>query len=428
MSLLVFKKIPTRFQRPSMRLNLHDSLLLPFTVLFFLVLEVTISLSELGIAALSYGVLAIVLASFVAMLVLVVRDREITRFGFVHFLFFFFFISVTLVSGTDIRNAIYNSVFVWLMLLVVRYYRDRIDMVMKCITVAFSVCVLINFAHLVTHPMMWLVRETKDDTGYLFGINYNQMGCRMMVALAANALCMGRSRVWTIHFIVMAIIATASLAMVGSMTSLSMIVVFLLFCLVPSSRLRKVGIYSLFTLFVLFQVFVVFNGRGLENNDLAVYLVEDVLHKDLTFTNRTSMWESALDIISQSPLWGWGFPDADWFRSNMASSAIGPHNFILSVLINGGIILLGVYLWICAVAVRTIWPYMNERKAQLLVFAVACLWFMSLMEMYSYPIMFFPLIFMFYYPYLAAGKEPTGGTEAELASDDDDVQMEKGLG
>ncbi len=39
------------------------------------------------------------------------------------------------------------------------------------------------------------------------------------------------------------------------------------------------GIYSLFVVFMLFQVLVVFNGRSLENNDMARYIVVDILHK-----------------------------------------------------------------------------------------------------------------------------------------------------
>lgn len=399
MSLFTFRRIPLYFDKISTRVSLHDMTLVPFMMIFCVVLNVTISLSELKMPVLSYGVLGVNIVSFLFMLALVAREKEMSRYGFLNFLYFFILIGLTVVNVNDIRNAIYNSVFIWLMLLIMRYYRHRMEMVVKCFAIAFTVCVWINFVHLVTHPLLWLVDDYKDATGYLFGNNYNQMGCRMMVALASNVLCLRYSRIWLVNMILLAAVIVGSLAMVGSMTSLSMILVFLVCCLLPTSKLRLTAICGLFAVFLLFQIFVVFNGRGLENNELAVYIVEDVLKKDLTFTYRTHMWESALKIIEESPIWGWGFADADWFKANMSAFAIGPHNFILSILIHGGVILLGIYVMICGKVVRTILPYFKRKNMQLLLLAVACLWVMSLFEMYPYTIMFYALALLYYSHY-----------------------------
>lgn len=342
MSLFTFKRIPLYFDKISARVNLHDMTFLPAVMIFFLVINTTLSLSALEMQLLSYAVLAMVIVSFLFMLALVMHDKEISRYGFMHFLFLLFLFAMTLVNVNDIKNDIYNSIAIGLLLLLMRYYRHRMNMILKCFTIAFTVCMWLNLFHLVTHPLLWLVEDHKDGIGYLLGDNYNQMGCRMIVALAANLMCIRYSRIWLFNFIIMAVVIIVSLLMVGSMTSLSMIVVFLVCCLLPTSKLRLSAICGLFAVFLLFQVFVVFNGRGLENNELAAYLVEDVLKKDLTFTYRTHMWESALKIIEESPIWGWGFADADWYKSNMSSFAIGPHNFILAILIHGGVILLRI--------------------------------------------------------------------------------------
>lgn len=403
MSFFSLRRVPLYMHKLSLRVNLRDMTLVPFAMIFCLVLNITISLSELEMPILSYGVLAAVLASFAFMLAVVLKSHMMSRYGFMHFMFFFILIALTVIGVNDIRNAIYVSVSVWLIMLLMRYYRFRMSMLLKCFCIAFSICIYINLVHLVTHPMLWLIQDDKYATGYLFGNNYNQMGCRMIIGLATNLLCLRYSRLWLINFIAVSVAVLASLAMVGSMTSLSMIGLFLVFCMVPSARLRKFGIYALFAVFVLFQVFVVFNGRGLEDNELAVYIVEDVLQKDLTFTNRTHMWESALRLIGQSPVWGWGYPDGDWYKSNMTALAIGPHNFILSVLVNGGVILLSLYCVICGMAYRAVRPFLDtDATCQKLLFSVVCLLFMSLMEMYPYAIMMYPLALLYYYQYYRA--------------------------
>ena len=125
MSLFTFKRIPLYFDKISTRVSLHDMTLLPFVMIFFVVLNVTISLSELKMPVLSYGVLAVNIVSFLFMLALVAREKEMSRYGFLNFLYFFILIGLTVVNVNDIRNAIYNSIFIWFMLLTMRYYRHR---------------------------------------------------------------------------------------------------------------------------------------------------------------------------------------------------------------------------------------------------------------------------------------------------------------
>ena len=113
MSLFTFKRIPLYFDKISTRVSLHDMTLLPFVMIFFVVLNVTISLSELKMPVLSYGVLAVNIVSFLFMLALVAREKEMSRYGFLNFLYFFILIGLTVVNVNDIRNAIYNSIFIW---------------------------------------------------------------------------------------------------------------------------------------------------------------------------------------------------------------------------------------------------------------------------------------------------------------------------
>lgn len=424
---LSFKKIPLHFKKLSLSINLQQMTLLPFCMVFVSVVNMCLSLASLEMQLLSYMVLGGVILSFLFMLTLIVHGNEISRCGFMYFLFMSILIGLSFVNQVDFKNAMYFSMAIWLNLMLFRYYRNRMKMIVSSYAIALSFCVYVNLAHLLANPMMWMVEDAKDAVGYLLGGNYNQMGCRMMIAVLANWMCVKFSRLWMINFILVCAVCIATLVIVGSMTSLSMIIVFFVFCLVPSGKLRKIGIYGIFIAFVLFQVFVVFNGRGLENNELAVYIIEDVLRKDMTFTYRTYMWESALNIIEESPIFGWGLPTPEWYDSNMSSFAIGPHNFILSILINGGVVLLALYIVICVMTWKTISSYMDRRDAQILVFGLLALWFMSLMEMYPYTIMFFAMMLVAYYKYMpdvSDGKTiPDGGLKNENADYEREYQQ-----
>ena len=75
----------------------------------------------------------------------------------------------------------------------------------------------------------------------------------------------------------------------------------------------KVGIVSLLGFVFIFQVLVCFQGKGIEQNPLAVYFVEDILGKDITFTGRIYMWDAAAKVFAESPLYGYGSVDKDWY-------------------------------------------------------------------------------------------------------------------
>lgn len=400
MSLLEIKRIPLTFKRFSWEINFHEMKLIPFLMIFVNIICMTISLPDMGMQIISYGVQGGDFLSIIFLSVLCLKDKEITRYGLLYIIFFFFLIGLSIVYLQDVKTCTYTMINILINLLIFRYYRNRLKFIICCYAIALSFCVYINFIHLITHPTLWMVEDEKTNAGYLLGNNYNQMGCRLLIALITSALSVKYSKLWGINFIAIAITSIASLLCVHSMTALSMIVVFLIFCVIPSNQLRKLATISLFTIYILFQTVVVFSGKGIENNELAVYIVEDVLKKDITFTRRTYLWDSALKTIAQSPVWGWGFVDIKWYKSFMSSQAAGPHNFILSVLINGGILLLSVGIGIAYKSYDSIRHYAKERRCQQLIFATICLYFMALMEMYPYTIMFYPFMLMYYYPYL----------------------------
>ena len=147
---------------------------------------------------------------------------------------------------------------------------------------------------------------------------------------------------------------------------------------------------------ILFQVIVCFSGKGLENNELARWFIIDVLEKDMTFTGRTEMWDSALRIIADSPIWGYGFGDADWFRAHMSNRAIGAHNYILNTMVYGGIILLVLYLAIIIQSFQNL-IRANDFCSKRMMAAFGVMSIMMLFEIYSTPLVFLQLTIMYYY-------------------------------
>lgn len=212
---LSFKKIPLYFKRFSLSINLQEMTLLPFCMVFVSIVNMCLSLASLEMQILSYMVLGGVILSFLFMLTLIIHSNKISRYGFMYFLFMSTLVGLSFVNQVDYKNAIYFSMAIWLNLMLFRYFSNRIKMILSSYAIALSFCVYVNFAHLLANPMMWVVDDTKEAVGYLLGGNYNQMGCRMMIAVLTNWMCVKFSRLWMINFILVCTVGIATLAIVA---------------------------------------------------------------------------------------------------------------------------------------------------------------------------------------------------------------------
>ena len=238
--------------------------------------------------------------------------------------------------------------------------------------------------------------------GFLLGANYNQIGSTLLCGIITYSVAykMGLKGFWpTLLLCAVSIFTTLY---VGSMTSAVGCVMVTGFLFIPRARLRRAIIISLVVFYVLFQAVVVFLRNDLSNAKAAAYLVEDVLKKDLTFTNRTLVWLQAYDDVMESPITGYGAQSPEWFsdRYEVKSS----HNILLQIMLYGGAVLLGVLILIvciCAAhAIKGHSPY-----AMYIGFGICTFFFMMIMETYNQTLIFYTLGLLYYSPIFGKNDE-----------------------
>lgn len=378
-----------------MKVNLRELTWLPSLMIVAVVVRSTIDINVLEWSVASYIAMGLSMLSFFTMAFFYLRQEVMSRYVFACVLFQTLLLASSIINGTDSKNCFYDGCVIIFVVMVCDYYRDRPQMIVVSFAMAFSLCVYLNVLHMIIHPDLWIVSEMKEDSGYLLGSNYNQMGCRLLCAVATSILCLKYSKWWWLNVLPIVLISTATLFIVSSMTSLTGLLLFLLFCLLPSNKLMKIGILALLAFVLFFQIFVCFQGKGIENNSIAIYFVEDVLGKDITFTNRTMLWDAASRVFADSPIYGYGYVDRDWYFSHMSSYAKGPHNYIWAMLIYGGILLLAVFTYLSCMVVSKIIGVAD--KYTLFIYAsVAILFLMMTMEVYP-PVFIIILLSLAYY-------------------------------
>lgn len=382
-----------------MQIDLKELKVLPCLMMMVFALQTSFDFNAIGMKMASYAITAMMLIVALCSFYLTIRQRTITLMDLLFVVFLVVVAASSLAHGTDIVHWTYICFSIFILRFFFYFYQDRLTPLIIGLTIGFSIAILAQLYQLITQPDLWIIREDKADTGYILGGNYNQIGIRLLITIVLNLLCIKINRKFIFLLVPCTLTCVAISLMVGSMTAATSIILFLLLCLIPYGRLRRIGSIVFLTAIALFQLLVCFNGKGIENNEFMVWFIEDVLGKDITFTNRTHMWDSSLRVIMESPLWGYGYPDKTWYVTHMTSYATGSHNIMLAVLIYGGIAAFALYLWFLVTSLARALQ-IHDYWADCIVTGICVLCLMMLMEVYPIALVFTLFILAEYYPQL----------------------------
>ncbi|MBP1545703.1 MAG: O-antigen ligase family protein [Oscillospiraceae bacterium] len=111
------------------------------------------------------------------------------------------------------------------------------------------------------------------------------------------------------------------------------------------------------------------------------FIIEDMLHKSITFTGRTDIWDIAILLIKRSPLTGYGVYEGHGFIF-VRGLYYYSHNVILEVLLQGGVVSLVFYIAIFFTAMANLYRLRQYPVSQLIAFGIFTVFVMMLMEAY----------------------------------------------
>lgn len=149
----------------------------------------------------------------------------------------------------------------------------------------------------------------------------------------------------------------------------------------------KNGVLATVILFLLIIV--------LKLQDIFQYLIVNILGKDLTFTSRSSYWDYTLLLIRQQPIWGYGYFSGDDYAKLFSNRYMThPHNYIMYILMSGGLVLLAVVFWGYWNANKTLEAYSDDVCNKIILFTLFSFLIMGLMESLVGTILLYPMLIL----------------------------------
>lgn len=305
-------------------------------------------LNTLGpVAALRPG---LILAACVVVLVLAARHLRIDRYTFWLALYAVIVVGSVWVNGGDLSSAGNRIASQAAVFVLFQLWLQRCPGTLFRAMWILQVQVYVNLASVLLFPGGMFSGERSSDHWFL---GHRNAQVWFILPVVMVALIESHIRTGRVSFRAKALAAAGlgTMLLVGSATGIfgmAMFIALLVGFGAPGRRLpRLLGVNSglLFTAAIFLLVPV------LRMQHYFAWLIEGILGRSLTLTNRISIWDATFTLLDSRLLMGVGFMGrVDDFRSEVGRPVWDPHNYVLFLLVSGGALLLVVVFWLFAQA------------------------------------------------------------------------------
>ena len=293
--------------------------------------------------------------------------------------------------------------------------RDSPEKALDMLVLPMTVLVLANFVLMCIYP-------TALCTGGSYNYRYNFLGIDNFLApilVPYMFLVALRSTMKTggLDFFAyaMMVVSCLSIMLIWAATGLmgmAVALVFLLFFYQRKGQRLFNFVTTMLVAFGLFYGVVVFRLQ-----DLFAFFIEGVLHKGLSFTGRTDIWDEAIAMFLLSPFLGYGYTATGKVYRLVKNKYYHAHNAFLEILVEGGLGAMAGYLIMLERAGKQLMIYRKHDYACLISAGLMASFLMMSMESYldSNGLLIYALIFLGYHVgTLINGKDtaPLGAAKA----------------
>lgn len=361
---------------------------------------------ELKFSWLSNLTKILVLLNYFVVIFSYLKERKFSNLKF--FVYYFLFLGFTFLT-TIINNgsiSIYFNIVIKYFMLALFYNlfitKYRITF-LKANCYYFATLLFINLIYIVAYPNGLFINEYNAWANWFLGYKNGFILYIIPAILTSYIIDILKKDRISFRTIVIIFISVITSILVDSSTALVGIIILLvgLFFQKSFSKLKIINYNTLLYIYLLlFFLIVIFRMQNIFS-----YIIEEVLNRNLNFTNRTYIWDTAIMYIKNNPIVGYGFEDS-LIRIEKFSylQAITCHNQLLDLIYQGGFIgLIFIFLMLKQLGNR-INEIKNLKIKTVTLMALFSYLVMMLSEYYSFG-SFIYIFVIFINLYQITGKE-----------------------
>lgn len=289
----------------------------------------------------------------IAGLFLVKIRYKMTRFTALTGIYMLYLIIISYINNTSGANIhlIISYCKIFFFMCVIDYmFRNKQGKVINIMFYILLLFVSLDFFSIILFPdglystsLKWNDWSTSYEAQWIYGNKNNRIYWYIMLIMIAweRYIINKKSKLWPVIISVFTILAMI-LVKSSTATTVSIIVAIGIILSIYRKKDFKFNINT----YVLLGICIVVTLLILAGSaSFFKPIVEGLFHKDMTFTNRSQVWQQAILLIMQKPIWGWGISDSKTATKLLGSlTYVNTHNQTLNCLWQGGIVLLCIFL------------------------------------------------------------------------------------
>lgn len=254
------------------------------------------------------------------------------------FCYFAIIILSTVIKHGSLNSAIVNTIKPVLFVMGI-YYGQKTNMNNLFNTLEFVLCtiIIINFITIIAFPQgMYLKEAEYSYSRENWFIGFKNVHIRTILPGVVLTMVNGYRKYHKITImsyimigimILSSILVNSSTAIVGSVIFVLLLLIFRLRRLYSFFDIRKIIIFLIISFLAVF----LFNAQNMFS-----FLIEGILGKDLTLSNRVFLWQNAVKQIIKHPIIGIGIQHSDYMYTVIGASHT--HDYLLYILLTGGLV------------------------------------------------------------------------------------------
>ncbi len=345
-----------------------------------------------------YRILQVVAA--VIILFLILKRKKYSKIMNYILLYFGILIISTFLNKGEISASFFLSLRVLISCLIVDYgLKTQTKVFLNSFEFLLSILVYLNFLSIILFRRGLYVSGIGYTENWILGYK-NLHILYILPAILVSFVNSSYSKdQFSFRCYFLLLISILSLIIVNSSTSL--IGVFLvLFYLIFRQMVNKRSFFHIKNYVVLyitlFMSIVIFRVQNLFR-----FLIVNVLHKDLTLTGRTYIWDYVITFIQRKKMLGYGMENS-MLRLNKTNywRSYHAHDQLLEIVYKTGFIGLVVYFMIMYVSLKELYLYRSYPIVKLISIIVFSYFIMMLTEFYLFDYYMFIFVFCYNVKYL----------------------------
>lgn len=262
-------------------------------------------------------------------------------------------------------------------------YVGKDESAFEIISYIFLIILLLNVLQTLFLPDILGTRDGKSL--YLIGSNYNNFGGVYFIGVFASWLLAKTNKKFRWLYWVQLILSFLSVLLMGSITSATALFIAIIYSVFQNSKF----VQKLAPLLLIVCIILFLNSVVLKSN-VSVLSGIDIINtflgeagKEITFSGRLYIWDNAMQVIEQNPVFGVGYyQSGEWAELHL--SAVNTHNVILDVLIVGGWTLLTFLIFLILKLYFKIYKIVRADCFSGIVLFSSVFLLMMQFEVYSY--------------------------------------------